>query len=34
MLYEARPDIMPYDYLSEMEMCLWEKYYEKINSKA
>lgn len=32
-LYQVRPDIMPYDYLSETEMCLWSYYYADMNEK-
>lgn len=27
-LYEARPDIVPFDYLSNLELHLWELYYQ------
>jgi len=34
MLYEVRPDIMPFDYVSDVEMILWGKYYETLNQKT
>jgi hypothetical protein len=32
-LYEARPDIVPYGFVSDLEMELWELYYEELNRK-
>jgi hypothetical protein len=32
-LYEVRPDIMPYGFLSDLEMELWERYYETLKTK-
>ena len=29
-LYEVRPDIMPYGFLSDLEMELWERYYSEL----
>lgn len=31
-LYEARPDIAPYGFLSDLEMFLWEKYYATLRA--
>jgi hypothetical protein len=28
-LYEVRPDLFPYDYLTHDEMLLWEIFYEE-----
>lgn len=33
-LYQIRPDIMPYDYLSDMEMELWEMFYAEMKEKS
>jgi len=27
-LYEVRPDLVPFDHLSNLELHLWELYYE------
>ena len=29
MLYEIRKDIMPFDYLSDLELELWGMYYQE-----
>ena len=33
-LFEMRPDICPYDYLSPLEMHLWELFYEDRNARS
>jgi len=32
-LYEARPDIVPYGFCSDLEMELWELYYKDLIRK-
>jgi hypothetical protein len=32
-LYEARPDILPYGYLTPLEMELWEMFYKERKSR-
>ncbi len=32
-LFEARPDLMPYGFLSDLELELWGRYYDEMNSR-
>jgi len=33
-LYQVRPDIMPYDYLSDLEILLWDLFYADLQKKS
>ena len=32
-LYEARPDLFPQGFVTQVEMSLWAKFYEGLNTK-
>ncbi len=32
-LYQIRPDVMPYGFLTDLEIELWEMFYTEMNKK-